>query len=82
MASRSSRKRQRRRDRRKAKASGWARKPKGQKVGHGTSIADVLVPKKTKHKVREIKPDTVVRESGPEPESEFRAAFRDLSELA
>lgn len=80
MASRRSRKRQARRDRRKAKLSGWKRQPKGRKVGHGTSLGDtveggpVKVTKRGKKKDRRI-----VRVVGPEVESPF-AALRDREE--
>lgn len=42
MASR--RRRATRRDRRKAKQTGWRRAPKGRKVGHGTSLTDTITP--------------------------------------
>jgi len=46
MASRKSRTKQHRRDRRKAKQSGWRREPKqmGGHIGHGTSGAKTTVP--------------------------------------
>lgn len=81
MGSRRNRKRQIRRDRRKAKASGWKRAPKGKQVGHGTNLGDTLGPmpaaKVTKRNKK--KDRRVVYVAGPRVESPL-ARLRDREE--
>lgn len=84
MGSRSARRRAARRDRRKAKESGWTRAPKTtKKVGHGPSgVDDVAAPSKpdaaeveekkaAKIRKREEIAEKHARVFGPEPESPF-----------
>jgi hypothetical protein len=71
MASKKSKTRAHRRNRRLAKASKWRRQPKGSHVGHGTHLADhIHLPLKAPKKTREKKPKLVL-EVGPEPASPF-----------
>ena len=81
MASKKSRTRHHRRNRRLAKASGWKRKPKGNKVGHGTSLTDHIALRSSVIKTAKTHAMRPVATFGPGPSPQFRELLQRVAAL-